>query len=55
MRATCGISGRRAQCLNRAQAGERDRDAFIAALIEPPEPSERLQRALAEHKSRIAT
>jgi uncharacterized protein (DUF1778 family) len=33
---------------------ERDRRAFFAALINPPEPSERLIRALAEHKRRIA-
>jgi uncharacterized protein (DUF1778 family) len=33
---------------------ERDRQAFFAALINPPEPSERLVRALAEHKRRIA-
>ena len=33
---------------------ERDRRAFFAALINPPEPSERLVRALAEHKRRIA-
>lgn len=33
---------------------ERDRQAFFAALIDPPEPSERLVRALAEHKRRIA-
>ena len=33
---------------------ERDRRAFFAALINPPEPSKRLIRALAEHKRRIA-
>ncbi|MDN5843280.1 MAG: DUF1778 domain-containing protein [Alcaligenaceae bacterium] len=32
-----------------------DRKAFFDALINPPEPSERLQRALAEHKRRIAS
>ena len=32
---------------------ERDRRAFFAALINPPKPSERLARALAEHKRRI--
>jgi uncharacterized protein (DUF1778 family) len=32
---------------------ERDRDAFFAALINPPEPSPRLVRALAEHKRRV--
>jgi len=32
---------------------ERDRQAFFAALINPPKPSERLVRALAEHKRRI--
>ena len=31
-----------------------DRRAFFAALIDPPEPSERLGRALAEHRRRIA-
>ncbi len=33
---------------------ERDRQAFFAALVDPPKPSERLVRALAEHKRRIA-
>lgn len=32
---------------------DRDRDAFFDALINPPEPSERLARALAEHKRRV--
>lgn len=32
-----------------------DRRAFFAALVDPPAPSERLQRALAEHKSRTAS
>ena len=31
-----------------------DRQAFFAALVKPPKPSERLARALAEHKRRIA-
>jgi uncharacterized protein (DUF1778 family) len=34
---------------------DRDRKAFFAALINPPEPSERLLRALAEHKRRVAS
>jgi uncharacterized protein (DUF1778 family) len=33
---------------------ERDRQAFFDVLIHPPKPSERLRRALAEHKRRIA-
>jgi uncharacterized protein (DUF1778 family) len=33
---------------------ERDRQAFFDALIDPPKPSERLVRAMAEHKRRIA-
>jgi len=33
---------------------ERDRQAFFDALINPPKPSERLVRAMAEHKRRIA-
>ena len=32
---------------------DRDRTAFFDALTNPPEPSERLARALAEHKRRI--
>ncbi|HEY6334892.1 MAG TPA: DUF1778 domain-containing protein [Alphaproteobacteria bacterium] len=32
---------------------ERDRQAFFAALINPPKPNDRLVRALAEHKRRI--
>jgi uncharacterized protein (DUF1778 family) len=32
----------------------RDRQVFFAALIDPPKPSARLVRALAEHKRRIA-
>jgi uncharacterized protein (DUF1778 family) len=34
---------------------DRDRKAFFDALISPPEPSERLARALAEHKRRVAS
>jgi uncharacterized protein (DUF1778 family) len=34
---------------------ERDRKAFFEALVNPPKPSERLVRALAEHKRRIAS
>jgi len=34
---------------------EADRKAFFNALIDPPEPAERLKRAMAEHKRRIAT
>lgn len=34
---------------------DRDRKAFFDALISPPEPSERLKRALAEHKRRVAS
>jgi uncharacterized protein (DUF1778 family) len=33
---------------------EHDRQAFFDALINPPKPSERLVRALSEHKRRIA-
>ena len=33
---------------------ERDRQTFFDALINPPKPSERLVRAVAEHKRRIA-
>jgi uncharacterized protein (DUF1778 family) len=33
---------------------ERDRQTFFDALIDPPKPSERLVRAVAEHKRRIA-
>ena len=33
---------------------ERDRLVFFDALIDPPEPGERLVRALAEHRRRIA-
>ena len=32
---------------------ERDRAAFFEALVNPPEPSERLARALAEHARRV--
>ena len=32
---------------------DRDRRAFFDALANPPEPSERLTRALAEHKRRV--
>jgi len=34
---------------------ERDRAAFFDALIDPPQPGWRLQRALAEHSRRIAS
>ncbi|MGH6823955.1 MAG: DUF1778 domain-containing protein [Methylocella sp.] len=33
---------------------DRDRAAFFEALVNPPEPNERLRRAFAEHKRRIA-
>jgi uncharacterized protein (DUF1778 family) len=33
---------------------ERDRQVFFDALVNPPKPSERLVRALAAHKRRIA-
>ena len=33
---------------------DRDRAVFFEALISPPAPSERLQRAFAEHRRRIA-
>jgi uncharacterized protein (DUF1778 family) len=33
---------------------DRDRKAFFDALINPPAPSERLARALAEHQRRVA-
>jgi uncharacterized protein (DUF1778 family) len=33
---------------------ERDRQAFFDALVDPPEPRERLKRALAEHRRRVA-
>lgn len=32
---------------------ERDRATFFDALVNPPGPSERLQRAFAEHKRRV--
>ncbi len=34
---------------------ERDRQAFFEALANPPKPSKRLVRALADHKRRIAS
>jgi uncharacterized protein (DUF1778 family) len=34
---------------------ERDRQAFFDALVNPPRPSDRLARALAEHKRRIGS
>ena len=34
---------------------DRDRQAFFDVLINPPEPSERLKRALAEHKRRVTS
>jgi uncharacterized protein (DUF1778 family) len=32
---------------------ERDRTVFFDTLVNPPAPSERLQRAFAEHRRRI--
>ena len=32
---------------------ERDREVFFDTLVNPPAPNERLQRAFAEHKSRV--
>ena len=34
---------------------DRERKAFFDALVHPPEPSERLVRADAEHKGRVAS
>src|ERR1700737_3066399 len=34
---------------------DRDRKAFFDALVNPPEPNERLVRAVAEHKRRVAS
>ncbi len=34
---------------------ERDRRAFFDALVDPPEPGERLVRALTEHKRRVVS
>ncbi|MDR2213314.1 MAG: DUF1778 domain-containing protein [Pseudomonadales bacterium] len=34
---------------------ERDRKAFFDTLMQPPEPSERLQRAFAEYQRRVAS
>jgi uncharacterized protein (DUF1778 family) len=34
---------------------DRDREAFFEALIDPTKPSERLARALAAHKRRVAS
>jgi uncharacterized protein (DUF1778 family) len=33
---------------------ERDRAVFFDTLVNPPAPSERLQRAIAEHRRRVA-
>lgn len=33
----------------------RDREAFFDALMNPPEPSERLTRALVDHRRRVAS
>jgi uncharacterized protein (DUF1778 family) len=33
---------------------DRDRSVFFDALIDPPAPNERLLRALAEHRRRVA-
>jgi uncharacterized protein (DUF1778 family) len=33
---------------------ERDRAVFFDALVNPPAPNERLRRAFAEHKRRVA-
>jgi uncharacterized protein (DUF1778 family) len=34
---------------------DRDRKTFFDSLVNPPKPSERLVRALAEHKRRVAS
>ncbi|HLN08381.1 MAG TPA: DUF1778 domain-containing protein [Xanthobacteraceae bacterium] len=34
---------------------ERDRRAFFEALMNPPEPNDRLRRAFAEHKRRVTS
>lgn len=37
------------------ELSDRDRAAFFAALIDPPKPSDRLARAVAAHKRRVAS
>jgi uncharacterized protein (DUF1778 family) len=37
------------------ELSDRDREAFFEALIHPSKPSERLARALAAHKQRVAS
>jgi uncharacterized protein (DUF1778 family) len=37
------------------ELSDRDRQAFFEALVNPPKPSERLTRALAAHKQRVAS
>ena len=37
------------------QLSNNDRKAFFEALVNPPAPSERLKRALAEHRRRVAS
>jgi len=37
------------------ELSDRDREAFFEALISPPKRSERLARALAAHKQRVAS
>lgn len=37
------------------QLSERDRKAFFDVLIDPPEPSDRLLRAMAKHRRRLAS
>src|ERR1700730_19387063 len=36
------------------ELSDRDREAFFDALVNPPKPNERLGRALAAHKKRVA-
>ena len=45
---------RRDERLETLMLSERDRQAFFDAVIDPPEPSERLKCALAEHRHRVA-
>jgi uncharacterized protein (DUF1778 family) len=37
------------------QLSERDRAVFFNALVNPPEPNERLRRAFSEHRRRIGS
>jgi uncharacterized protein (DUF1778 family) len=49
----CEVAIRTVQDYETIRLGDRDREAFVAALLNPPEPNHTLQRAAERYKARM--